>query len=836
MAALRRDFAYSIRMLVKRPWFTLAAVAVLSLGIGANTAIFSLVNVFLLRPLVLGNARELTGVYSRDTKTPDAYRPFSYPNYVDLRASGGVFSSLAAHNMALVGLAEGDNTRRLMADVVSSNYFQTLGVPLWRGRAFTADEERPGSDRPVAIVSYRFWKKNSAASDLLGGTLRVNGRVVTVVGVAAEGFTGTTAMFSPEVYLPLGMYEAMVNDFSGTIRPLAARDNHCLILIGRLRPGITGPNADRQLAPVAASMEQAFPAENKNQSLIVRPLSRLSVSTNPTNDNELMIPATLLLAMAAVVLLIAALNVANMMLARGTARRKEIAIRLALGGGRRSIVQQLFLEGLVLAVAGGAAGLLFSYGGTTLLAQSMGRLAPIDLFIPAGPDVRVLAATMGFCLASTVLFGFVPAWNLSRPNLVSDLRASDNAEASGKGRLFSRRNLLVIAQVSLSLTLLTAAGLFIRSSSRVAGADPGFRLENGILVELDSSLAGYSEARGAQVYAAVLARLQAMPGVESASLAGTVPFGMVSLGRAIQPAGSPSAAQSKAESCDFNIVSQDYFRTLGIPLLRGRSFLPGEASPTAPPVVMIDKLAAQRLWPGGDALGRHISMDGGDGAKSIPDLEVVGVVGNVRGHVIARSEQPHVYVPFGAQYQADMHIHLRTAPMGPDAAARYLADVRREIRGVDSRLPVLGVKSLRSHIEASADYWVIQTGARMFTLFGGIALLLAVIGLYGVRAYSVARRTREIGIRMALGASSAEAQQMVLREGVQLMAAGAGIGLLLSLLVGRVLAGLLFQVNGADPLVFSAAVLLLGAVSLVACYFPARRAARIDPMVALRYE
>jgi predicted permease len=444
---------------------------------------------------------------------------------------------------------------------------------------------------------------------------------------------------------------------------------------------------------------------------------------------------------------------------------------------------------------------------------------------------------MTFCLISTLLFGFVPAWNLSRPNLVSDLRASDNADpVSGKRRLFSRRNLLVIAQVALSLMLLTAAGLFLRSSSRVAGADPGFRAENRVLVEFDASLAGYNEARSRQIYAAVLDRLKALPGVESASLAATVPFGMVSLGRSVQPIGDAAAAQSKPQSCTFNIVGADYFRTLAIPLLRGRSFQPADASAAAPPVVILDKLAAQRLWPHGDALGQHIRMIGEGGAKDVPDLEVAGVVGNVREHIIGQGDEPHVYVPFGQQYQADMHIYLHTASMGPDAAARFLGAVRQEIRSVDSRLPVLGVTTLRAHMEASIDYWIVQTGARMFSLFGGIALLLAVIGLYGVRAYSVARRTREIGIRMALGASSAETQRMVLREGLRLMAVGAGIGLALSLLVGKVLAGLLFQVNGADPLVFSVCVLLLGAVSLLACYFPARRAARIDPMVALRYE
>jgi predicted permease len=846
IAALRRDLAYSIRMLAKRPGFTVAAVAVLSLGIGANTAIFSLVNAFLLKPLVLRNAQELTGVFSRDTKKPDNYRAFSYPNYADLRTAGaGVFSSLAAHNIAMAGVAEGDTTRRIMAEVVSSNYFDTLGAPVWRGRGFTAGEERPGNGAPVAIASYSYWKHSGAPADFLGRTLKVNGQVVTVVGIMPQGFNGTMALLSPELYLPLSMYERMTNDFDGAVRPLAARDNHCLILIGRLRPGQSSQAVNNQLADVAANMEKAYPAENKDQTLTVHPLSRLSISTNPVNDNGMMIPVTMMLCMSGVVLLIAALNVANMMLARGTARRKEIAIRLALGGGRRSIVQQLFLEALALAVLGGAAGMFLSFGGTALFVGSMVRLLPFDLVIPASPDVRVLAATLGFCLVSTVLFGFFPAWNLSRPSLVTDLRASDNAESSaGRGRLFSRRNMLVIAQVSLSLVLLTAAGLFIRSSAYMAGLNPGFRVENRVLAEFDASLAGYDETRGRQVYAALLARLRSMPGVESAGLAATVPFGMVSLGKTVQPAG---ATKVKPQDLSFDIVSGDYFQTLGIPLLRGRTFQAADASRKTQPVAILDKYAAQRIWPEGDAVGRHIHILG-EGSADIPDVEVVGIVGDVREHIFGGNVghstggqgdvggQPHLYVPFGQQYMADMHIHLRTAPMDDVATVRFLGTVRQEIRAVDSGLPVLGVRTLRAHVEGSSDYWLMQTGARMFSLFGGIALLLAVIGLYGVRAYSVARRTREIGIRMALGASAAETQKMVLKEGVQLMAVGTGIGLVLSLLLGTVLAGLLFHVQGADPLVFSVAVALLGGVSLVACYVPARRAARIDPMVALRWE
>ena len=820
------SFSHGVRVLAKKPGFTAAAVLVLALGIGANAAIFSLVNAFLLKPLAIHKAEELVGLYSRDTRKPDNYRAFSYPNYVDLRGQGGVFASLAAHNLAMVGLTEGDTTRRLFADIVSSNYFDTMGVGLLRGRVFTPEEERPGSARQVAIVSYSFWKRHGADAAMLGRSLRLNGRMYTVVGITPEGFTGTTALISAELYVPLGAYDALVNDFEGHGHALALRDTHALIALARLHPGVTPAAADAQLAGVALAMQKAWPVENKDQTLLVRPLSRLSVSDGPTSDKELAVPAILLLGMAAVVLLIASLNVANMMLARGAARRKEIAIRLALGGGRRDIIQQLLAESLMLALMGGAAGLCIAWWSTRVLVSSMARLAPLDLVYSATPDLRVLAATFGFCLFSTLLFGVGPAWSLSRPDLVTDLKDGERGGKGGK-RLFSRGNLLVMGQICLSLTLLTAAGLFTRSALRAAGIAPGFRIANSIVIELDPSLAGYNQTRGRETYRALLARLQALPGVESASLAATVPFGMTSNGREIRRPGTDAADQRNLVNCRANIVDANYFQTMGVPLLRGRSFVPAEGG--ARTAVVLDRLAASRLWPDGDALGKHILMN--EDAGKAREMEVVGIVGNVREHIVGRGEDPHVYLPFGAEYQSDMQIHLKVR-----SEAGMLDTVRREIREFDTALPVLSLKTMQQHLEGSIDLWIMRTGATLFSLFGGVALLLAVVGLYGIRSYTVARRTREIGIRMALGANATDTLRLVVREGVLLTAIGAAAGLSLSFLLGKVLAGMLYEVSGSDPVVFLAAPAVLSAVSLLACYVPARRAASVDPMIALRYE
>jgi predicted permease len=839
MGNLFRDLRQGVRMLLNKPGFSATAVIVLALGIGANTAIFSLVNTFLLKPLLIQKPEELVGVYSRNTHNPDDYRAFSYPNYVDLREGNTVFSSLMAHNMAMVGVAEGDTTRRAFADLVSSNYFATFGVPLFRGRTFTATEERPGSNSEVVIVSYNYWKKTGSDPDLLGKTIRINSRILTVIGIAPEGFTGTTALFAPDVFLPLSLHDAMQNDFEGPKRQLAARNDYALIVVGRMRPGVNQKSADAQLTGVAAGLADAYPGENKDQTFIVRPLSRMSISTNPTTDSAIVVPAVLLLSMASVVLLIASLNVANMMLARGAARRKEIAIRLALGGARGTILRQLFTEGLVLAIVGGAAGMVVAYWSTSALVHSLSRLAPLDIVYAAGPDLRVLAATMGFCLFSTLLFGLAPAWNLSKPNVVSGLKDGEHDDiATGKRRrLFSRRNLLVMSQVALSLVLLTSAGLFIRSAEQAANVAPGFRMD-GVLVELDPSLANYDEAHGRQVYGALLERLRSLPGVADVSLAGTVPFGMIHLGRSVQratdapPGPVDPSAKGTLASMRYNIVSASYFTTLGIPMLRGRTFMPAEgAGSTSAAVVIVDKTAATRLWPNEDAVGKHIRMI----SSKTQDAEVVGVVGSMQETIFGATE-PHIYVPFGQEYQADMNIHLRTAVQGPEAEALLLKTIRREIGLVDNHVPVLALKTFREHFESSADLWVVRTGARMFSIFGGVALLLAMVGLYGVRAYTVARRTREIGIRMALGASASDTLRMILREGLIVTSIGAGVGLLLSLAVGKLLSSFLYQVSGADPLVFFAAPILLCVISLLACYLPARYAARVDPMVALRCE
>lgn len=837
MERIWQDCRYAIRALWNTPGFTGAAVLVLALAIGANSSVLSLINAFLLKPLAVTNPEQLAGLYSRDTKHPDTYRAFSYPNYVDIRDNNSIFSSLMAHQLALVGVKEGDSTQRAFAAIVSSNYFSTLGVSLIKGRPFSIDDEKPGGDLKV-IVTYSFWRRTGEGPQMLGRKLRINDHLFTVTGITPKGFTGTMAILSPEMFVPLGAYNLVMNDFESQGKQLAARDYNDLIVVGRLKPGITQQTADATLAVVASQMAKAFPAENKDQMLLVRPLSRQNVSTNPRDDGSLRVPATLLLSLAGIVLLIASLNLANMMMAKGATRRKEIAIRLAIGGGRRRIVQQLVTEGLVLASLGGAAGLFLASWSTTLLMGSLARLVPMDFVYNATPDPRVVVGTLVFCVASTIIFGLLPAWKLSKPDVWLDLKENTGEDIAGHARrLFSRGNMLVMAQLSLSLMMLAAAGLFVHSAVHAANIQPGFSLDNEILAEVDASMVNYNEAHGRQLYGTLRERLRRIPGVQSVAMAATVPFGMMHLGKGIAPSDVPISKDHPPVFASFNIVTEDYFQTLGIPVLRGRPFVDAESLPDSKShVAILDKLAAEKLWPGGKAVGKHIRLDEGGAGGHTEICEVVGVVSNIREHILGGETEPHVYIPLGQQYQADMQIHLKVVAGSAEAEKRMLESIRHEIHATDERLPLLALTTMRGHLESGIEIWVVRTGAHILEIFGGLALFLAIIGLYAVNAYRVARRTREIGIRMALGADASSTLRMTLGDGLRVIAVGVGVGLLLAIGIGRLLAGLLYEVPGIDPMVIAAASVVLTVVALFACYVPARRASHVDPMIALRYE
>ena len=829
MSSILQDFRYSLRLLRRTPGFTAVAVIVLALGIGANTAVFSLVNAVLLKPMP-GRVGEAVGVFGKNRAKPDSYFAFSYPAYTDLRDGNDVFDGLLAHGLSLVGIREGDVTRRTFAEVVSSNYFTTLGVPLAAGRAFSADEERPGSAAPVAVASDDLWRRYGREPGFLGRTVVVNARPFTIIGIAPRGFTGTMALASPDLWFPLGAYDQIVSElFRSPGTGIADRASEGLVLVGHLKPGVSIALAQTRLDQIARRLEQQYPADNKDRAFTVTPLPRLGTSTSPRSSDPAAGVSALLLTMSGLVLVVACLNLTNLMLARGSARRKEIAVRLALGGGRARIVRQLLIEGLTLSLLGAAVGVLIAWWTTGLLVRSMAIVAPVSVVIDAVPDVRVLAAACAFAVLSTLCFALGPAWSSSNAALVPDLKGE--ARGGTSSRLGLRRltsgPALVICQLAVSLALVAAGGLFVRGALNISLIDPGFSLDRQLLVNVDAGLAGYDEARGRATYRTVLDRLRALQGVEQASMASTVPFGDITEEHKLQ-------AGDKTADAIFLIVGADYFRTLGLSMLRGREFTRAEEekSERASTIAVVNLPLARTLFGDADPIGRQIQL-GEAGRGVVRTLEIVGVAPGLRHSMFDPAPVPQIYVALGGPYRGNMNIHLRVAA-GPQAAT--LDAVRHELRQADDRLPIVSMNTMLAHRDTSLPSWAIGMAARLFTVFGGLALLLATIGVYGLKAYDVARRTREIGIRMALGASGGDVQRLVLGEGLRTTAVGLAAGLILAVAVGKMLSGLLFRASPFDPVVMATASAMLAAAAMLAAYMPARRATRVVPIEALRAE
>jgi len=851
------DFRFAFRQLWKAPGFTVAAVAVLALGIGVNTAIFSLVNVMVFQPPAYQHPAEIVQLFSQDKKDPKNFRAFSYPTYSDIREQNTVFSGLLAHDDTLVGIGEKGNFRRAIVDIVSSNYFSVLGALPVYGRPFFPEEEKPGANQHVAVVSYSYWQKHSRDPSLLGREILINGRPFTIVGIMPEGFTGTESVFSREAWLPLGVYDQIMSD-QGAAREdssLSARGYDRLLLIGRLKPGVTAEAAQPALKGLASNLETAFPVEQKDQTFTTASLNKFGTSTAPIENDPIPTIGALLSAMAGVVLLVACLNLANMLLARGTARRKEIAIRLALGGSRARIVRQLLTEGFLLALLGGICGLLLGLWSSDLLVASLSKILPADVVWLTGPNWIILSATLGFCVLGTICFALGPALKLSRAAVIEDLKQQAGEDVHRPRWKFLPRNPLVVVQIAFSLALVTAAALFIRGAANAGAVETGFKAKNVFLVEVDASLGGFNQKRALDLYRMVGERFSALPGVEHADISATVPFGINTTRKTVLRAGVPPAPDEKpataAEGRTFtpfwNSVGANYFATVGLPLLRGRSFTVSEVTqPGGPPVAIIDDVLAKKLWPDGDALGQRIQFpvlknaspgtaeDDSGQIKRGEAIEIIGIVPAIKNRLFENEPVGSLYLPFARGFQSNTFFFVKFASLGSESAT---ADtLRRTVQSVDPLLPVLELRTFEKHMDGNPQLWIVRAGAALFSIFGVLALGLAVIGVYGVKAYSVARRTREIGIRMALGAQSRTVLWMILREGFVMVASGVGLGLLLALGTGKIVSAILFQVSATDPFAFTVAPALLMISALLATWLPARRATKISPMTALRTE
>jgi predicted permease len=828
---LVHDLRYALRTLRRTPGFTLTAVVTLALGIGVNIGMFSVVNTLLLRPLH-DTPGQVVSVYSRSTTPSGEFRGISYPNYRDLRdGTTDMFATLAAHTPVLVGLDDGRGTRRALASAVTANFFQVFDVALAQGRPFTSEEERVGGGARLAIVSHRF-REQLADANVLGRLVRINGEPFTVIGVAPADFT--TSIPGPELWLPLGAHDVFRPEDTSSA-PLSARHAHDLGVVGRLRDGVSEETASPALATVARRLEQAFPAENQGYTLQLSAPSRLLFMPGPGSGVMTAALTVLLMFMPAVVLLVACLNLVDLLLARGQARRQEMAIRLSLGGRRGRLTRQLASEGLILALAGAAVGLVLSRWATGAILASIRPVIPIDMSLPAFDfDWRVLAGTAGFSIVATLIFGAWPAWAITGRAVGSDLKRQAGEE--GRQGIGSARigNVLVIGQVALSILLLASGGLFLMSALSAATANPGFELDGRLLVEVDPGLAGYNEARGRQVHQALVERLRSIPGVAAVSIASRVPFDTGGDSRTVTPAGAIDAPSTSVDAV-FSAVGRDFARSLGLPMLTGRDFSDAELAPGShEPVAIVDDALAQQLWPGESALGRLIQFRDEETAESSRAMRVVGTVPTLPHSLGNEVPFPHVYVPLGQHYESAMTLQLHVA--AEDSERAMLGTVARVIRAYDERLPVLRLETWNDHLATSIEMWIYRTGARVFSAFAGIALLLAVVGVYGVKSYVVSRRTREFGIRIAAGAHPRALLWQVMHEGGRITAIGIGVGLLLALGAGRLLQGLLYGVDAVEPVVLIAAPIVLFTASLLASFIPALRATRVDPTVALRSE
>src|SRR5213075_1119036 len=641
-------------------------------------------------------------------------------------------------NLALVGLGQKGDTRRVFSAIVTSNYFSVLGVPLARGRAFLPEEETPGHNMPVAIISYSYCQKHDLDPNVLGSQLLINGRSFTIVGVTPKGFVGTMQILSPEVWLPISVYDQVANDFESENKmTIEDRTGTQLRIMGRLKPGMTASAAKPALEGLGANLEKAYPVEQKNQTFIAAPVSRNSVSNNPAAENGIKVIAPLLLGMAVEVLLVACLNLANMLLARGTARRKEFAIRLALGGSRCRIVRQLLTEGFALAVLGGVGGLILGLWSSDLLVGSMRKLMPLDVVWLTEPNPAILAATFGFCLLGTIMFALGPALKISRSAVVADLKEHAGEDVVRRRWKFLPRHPLVVVQIAFSLALLTAAALFVRGASKAASVDTGLKPGASYLLEIDASLAGYEPKRAQELYQTLSARLAALPGVEHASISAAVPFGMTSSDKNVQRAGiNPgpdarprTAAEGLAFKAAWNSVGTNYFSTVGLPVLRGRAFTEVEATQPGPSVAIIDEPLAKKLWPDGDAIGQRVQYAGenarsgqrGEGAaggtsaglsneeKQDETIEIIGIVPVTR-HDLFANEEPDgsIYVPFARGFQSDVSFFVRFRSLAPGTEAATADLLRRAVREVDPSLPIISLQTFAQFLDSNLDLWLVR--------------------------------------------------------------------------------------------------------------------------------
>ncbi len=817
---LLQDLRYGVRQLWQSPGFTLTVVLTLALGIGVNTAIFSLFNALVLRPIPARDPASIVNVY-RTVENQERFGVFSYPEYRSEREHNSVFSGLAAFTGAQVTLTSGgeksaanDAGETLQAQLVSGNYFSVLGVGAAPGRTFIAEEDQTPNSHPVVVLSHDLWQRRFQSDpNIVGSTLTLNSDSYTVVGIAPQGFSGTVP--DPvDVWVPMMM--------QGKIRPganlLEDRNDMSLQLVGRLKPGIRREQAQAEMTVLAEQFAKSDGEKNHKVSVTVTEGEFL----NPQELSDVLPVAVLLMAAVGLVLLIACANVANLLLARGASRQREIGIRLSLGASRGRVVRQLLMESMLLALAGGAGGMILALWIAELLLGSVHPPGIHRLGLDVKLDFRVLGYTLVLSIVSGLLCGLLPAMRSSKQDLAAAVKEEWRAfgQRISKSRL---RGVLVVSQVAVSLILLVGAGLLVRALQKAQTLAPGFEMNNIVVVTADLQQRGYDAARAREFQRELTERLAALPGVKSTGLARTAPLGSSFAVTRIAVEGREEASASRSPLINFNTVSPGYFETLKIPIVRGRNFSSQDIAQEAK-VAVISESLARRYWPGEDPIGKRFNGGGNSAYR-----EVIGVAGDLRNVYLWSGDEPYLYLPLSLAESADMQFFVRTeGNAGPvmSAASEFA-------RTIDSGLRV---STHRLDENLALWIWPSQMGALLSAALGVFALLLASAGIYAVMAYAVTQRTREIGIRMALGSQNKDLLTLLLREGMRLVMIGIAIGLLASIALSRLLAKFLYGLSAVDGLAFAGVSVLLVSVALLACWIPARRAMRVDPMVALRYE
>ena len=817
MTTLLQDVRFALRQMARKPLVTVLATLSLALGIGVNTSIFTVVNAVLLRELPIASPDEVVEVY---TASLDGFRysASSIPDYLDYVEGSEAFSGLAARRTYPVSYDDGEATDLLLGDLVSGNYFDVLGVPAQLGRMFSPAESTIPGAHPVVVLSHDFWQRRFGGSTaVLGQTLKLNGRELEVIGVAPEPFKGSLVAFSLDLWMPLGMTDQL------TERPgVEHRGRRNLMLTGRLKPGFTREQAQAEMSTIVARLAAEYPETNKGREATLVPIR--DVVINPGFDGPVVGVAGFLMVIVGLVLLIACSNIANLFLARASDRRQELALRLALGSGRLRLIRQLLTESLLVAAMGGLLSVLFAGWATRVLVSFRPPIA-VPLSLDLGIDARVLAWTLLLTGLTGILCGLAPALRASRPDLIPALKGGEVYLGRGHRRL-GLRNVLVVGQVTVSTLLLIGSGLFVRSLLNAEAIEPGFSLRRGVAVTLMPGLGGaYSKEESALLYDDLLSRARALPGVRSATVAEFLPLGLALSSRGVYADGQELADGEPPPEVDTMSIGPGYFETLGIAVLQGRAVTERDDS-SAPEVVVVNETMASRYWPGENPLGQRIRFDD---AEDAPFFEVVGLVRDGKYRTLGEAPRPYLYTSF-----AQTDEFMLTLILDTPEEARTVTLLRRLLNEVDPHLPIFEIKTVSEHLEIML--FAPRMGAGLLASMGLLGLLLASVGLYGVVAYSVARRTREIGVRMALGAGRGDILRMVVREGMALVMLGSILGIGLALVGSRAIASLLFGISTSDPVTYVAVPLLLISVAWLANFLPARRATGVDPIRALRYE